>query len=183
MSDCCLQVIEGGTVTAKFMLGLLTGLCVGAGAVIVYDMTPPITKSEPSYIRELEESLQKNAEKAERQRQCRTMYNDYVTTPLSETAKERNKVLVENCINSHLIHNDFNDGDRVRICLVLGIEKDRLLKIERDKVGVEFRNIGAAGDRLDKTLRLDAANDDLNEGFSTAEITLDCGKRLGRDSK
>jgi hypothetical protein len=163
-------------VTVKFKLGLLTGLCVGVGAVIVYDMTPPIIKSEPDDISEWKEFYQKNAEKAERQRQCHIMYNDYVTTPLSETAKERNKVLVENCMHSPVMFNDFDDGDRLRICLVLKVEKDRLLKIERDKVEAEFRNIGVAGDPLDKTLRLTDTSMDLDEGFSTAEFTFGCRK-------
>jgi hypothetical protein len=47
------------------------------------------------------------------------MRNDYFTNPLSEAAKERNKVLVENCMHSLPMAQDFSDDDRGMICLTL----------------------------------------------------------------
>jgi hypothetical protein len=141
-------------------------------------MMPPI-KPKPSYTSEIaaaEEFSQKEAEKAKRQGPCRAMRNGYFTTPLSEAAKERNKVLVENCINSLPMAKDFSDDDRGMICLTFRIERDGLIKIEKDKVEAEFRN---AGDPLDKMFRLDDATRDLRHNFSSAEIGLDCRKRIG----
>jgi hypothetical protein len=61
-------------------------------------------------------------------------------------------------------------GDGIRI------ERDGLIKIEKDKLEAEFRN---GGDPVEKIFRLDDATRALSSGFSDAEAWLDCRKRIG----
>lgn len=108
----------------KFIFGLLTGLCLAAGAVTAYSVITN-TKSRHEAISFEQQQL---IERRNRAQPCRNLLNDNTDIALSATAQEHKKVLIENCMNSLVMFDDFRiftDRDQARLCLEIKIGKEK----------------------------------------------------------